>query len=271
MHYAPAQSRGFTLVELLAVIAIIGILVTLLLPAIQQARESARRAACSNNLRQVGIALAMYHDAVQSFPTGCTDRGGRQLAWSVYLLPFLEEQNLYGTFDTSYAYNSPQNQPVVSHAIAVYICPSTNRLAADRVDYFTGTAPLTPTTQRACTDYGGMFAAGMYEPYANGVMVYDRGIRRSEITDGSSHTIIVAEDTGRGDQLDGEWADGENIFDSTVGVNRMQDNEIWSDHPGGAQVLLCDGGVHFLGDSVAPSALAPLCTRANSDIDNLIQ
>ena len=180
----------------------------------------------------------MYHDAIESFPTGCTDRGGRQLAWSIYLLPYLEQQGLYDTFDTSFAYNSPQNQPAVGHVVTVYICPSTNRLAADRDGNFTGPAPLTPGNQRACSDYGGMFAAGLYLPYANGAMIYDRGIRRPEIIDGSAHTIIVAEDTGRGDLLDGEWADGENIFDSTLGINISQDNEIWSDHPAGAGVAL---------------------------------
>ena len=115
-----------------------------------------------------------------------------------------------------------------------------------------------------------MFAAGLYLPYANGAMIYDRGIRRPEIIDGLRHTIIVAEDTGRGDLLDGEWADGENIFDSTLGINISQDNEIWSDHPAGVQVLLCDGSVHFVDASVSPAGLAPLCTRANGDIDTLI-
>ena len=243
----------------------------LLLPAIQQARESARRSACGDNLRQIGIALVNYHDSLGTYPPGCTERGGRQLAWSLYLLPWLEQQNIRDLFNTSYRYDSAVNAPATSQLISVYLCPSTSRLANDRDGNLTGSLPLTQGAMRACSDYGGMFGAGLLLPYANGVMLYDRGVRQSEIVDGLSHTIVIAEDTGRGDQLDGEWADGENIFDSTVGVNRMQDNEIWADHVGGAQVLMCDGSAHFVDASVAPAVLAPLCTRANSDADNLIE
>ena len=261
--------RGFTLVELLVVIAIIGLLVALLLPAVQAAREAARRSQCASNLHQIGIALATYHDAGRSYPPGCTDRGTRQLAWSLYLLPFLEEQNVRSLFDASFSFDSAENQPAASREIAVYICPSTNRLTADRQGSFTSSAAVAgPTTWRACTDYGGMFGAGLVAPTGNGVMIYQRGITRREISDGLSRTIIVAEDTGRGRVLNGGWADGENILDSTVGVNRMQDNEIWSDHPGGAQVLMCDASVRFLEDSILPAVLATLCTRAKEDSDN---
>jgi prepilin-type N-terminal cleavage/methylation domain-containing protein/prepilin-type processing-associated H-X9-DG protein len=264
---APA---GFTLVELLVVIAIIGVLVALLLPAVQSAREAARRSQCASNLRQIGVALLNYHDSLRSFPPGCTERGTRQLAWSMYLLPYLEEQNVRKLVDTSYGFDSAQNQPAASHEIVVYLCPSTNRLASDRQGNFSsGTTAFGPTTWRACTDYGGMFGAGLLSPFANGVMIYDRVIHQREITDGTSHTIIVAEDVGRGRALGGQWLDGENIFDSTVGINRMQDNEIWSDHPGGAQAVMCDGSVRYLSDAVAPSVLAPLCTRAKDDIDSL--
>jgi prepilin-type processing-associated H-X9-DG protein len=126
---------------------------------------------------------------------------------------------------------------------------------------------------RACTDYGGMFGNGLLPLalYANGVMLYDRSIRQSEIVDGLSHTIIVAEDTGRGDATGGTWADGENIFDVTKSVNIFQDNEIWSDHVGAAQVLMCDGSAHFINASVNFAALGPLCTRANGEADYLIE
>src|SRR5262249_47134687 len=107
--------------------------------------------------------------------------------------------------------------------------------------------------------------------YANGVMLYDRSIRQSEIVDGLSHTIIVAEDTGRGSLTGGEWANGENIFDSTKSVNRFQDNEIWADHVGAAQVLMRDGSAHFIDASVDFTVLGPLCTRANGDADYLIE
>jgi prepilin-type N-terminal cleavage/methylation domain-containing protein len=268
-------TNGFSLVEILVVIAIIGALVALLLPAVQQARESARRTTCGNNLRQIGIALLSYHDSLAAFPPGCTDRGLGipQLAWSLYLLPYLEQQNIRSRFNTSYRYDSPVNLPATSQVIPVYLCPSTNRLTNDRDGNFTGSQPLTPASMRACTDYGGMFGNGQLplSLYANGVMLYDRSIRQSEIVDGLSHTIIVAEDTGRGDATGGSWADGENIFDTTKGVNIFQDNEIWSDHVGAAQVLMCDGSAHFINASVNIAVLGPLCTRANGDADYLIE
>ncbi|HVU87367.1 MAG TPA: DUF1559 domain-containing protein [Pirellulales bacterium] len=267
------STRGFSLVEILVVIAIIGALTALLLPAVQQARESARRAACGDNLRQIGIALANYHDSLAAYPPGCTDRNVQQLAWSLYVLPYLEQQNIRSQFNTSYRYDSPVNAPATSQVIAVYLCPSTSRLTNDRDGNFTGSLPLTPGAMRACSDYGGMFGNGLLplSLYANGVMLYDRSIRQSEIVDGLSHTIIIAEDTGRGSLTGGEWANGENIFDSTKSVNIFQDNEIWSDHVGAAQVLMCDGSAHFLDASIDFKVLGPLCTRANGDADYLIE
>ena len=101
-----AQSAGgFTLIELLVVVAIIGLLLALLLPAIQAAREATRRTQCRGNLRQIGVALHNYHQAHQAFPPGCIDRrpfrstAERQLAWSVLLLPMLEESGLADRFD----------------------------------------------------------------------------------------------------------------------------------------------------------------------------
>ena len=111
---SPARRRAFTLVELLVVIAIIAMLVSILLPAVQSAREAARRAHCANNMRQVGLALINYESAITHFPPpgyagvnteptlafGDFDpQGGRMLSWIVLTLPFLEEQSLYDQFD----------------------------------------------------------------------------------------------------------------------------------------------------------------------------
>jgi len=124
-HADRTRPRGFTLVELLVVIAIIGILVALLLPAIQAARESARRMSCSNNLRQIGVALHSYHDTYGSFPPGAIHPAGvTSKSWSIHarLLAFLEEENLQDLIDWSAPY-SAQGE-VTRTRIDAYICPS---------------------------------------------------------------------------------------------------------------------------------------------------
>ena len=265
-----AESRrrvGLTLIELLVVIAIIGVLIALLLPAVQAAREAARRTQCGNNLRQIGIALHEYHAVTRAFPTGCTDRGVNQWSWSAWLLPFLEESSLRAQIDPKFSYSSSQNQAATSRIVTVYLCPSTVRLATDRQGFYTGTIPLTASNWHAVTDYGGMYGAGLVPPLGNGVMLYNQAIAARQISDGLSHTIIVTEDSGRGARMDGEWADGENIFDQTVSINQIQDNEVWSDHPGGAQALMCDGSVQFLDETLSPLVLSQLCTRSGGEIN----
>src|SRR5262245_35182898 len=97
--------RGFTLVELLVVIAIIGVLVALLLPAVQQAREAARRMTCTNNLKQIGIALHNHHDVKLTFPPGALNTGHNgtpvYTTWTIEILPFMEQQALYNQYDQS--------------------------------------------------------------------------------------------------------------------------------------------------------------------------
>ena len=270
------RAAGFSLIELLVVITIIGILISLLLPAVQAAREAARRTTCLNNLRQIGIGLQNYHAAHGSFPPGCSNHNiapVKNIAWNVYILPYIEQDNINRLFDYTRSFDASQNVAATHNVIATYICPSTSTVGNDRVGSVTTKYSLLgipdPRDGTGCTDYGGMYGWSDVTP-GTGVMIYDQAFSIEDIRDGTSNTIIVAEDTGRGWRLNGEWADGQNIFSQTGAINRpnSQDNEMWSDHPGGVQTAFCDGAAHFLSDSLDVHVVAALCTRSSGEVIN---
>ncbi len=264
-HAAAYASRGFTLVELLTVIAIIGGMAALLLPAIQQSREAARKLECANRLRQIGLGMQAFHAARQAFPVGCQERRtasrpqALQLAWTVRLLPYLECQDVWGQIDLRQAYDSPRNRSAAMTAIPLYLCPSLSRHALNRRAEHTGDG-------LGAADYAGMFGASAPSlPMANGVLLFDRAIRDRDVSDGLSNTILVTEDTGRGTAQDGQWINGQNVLDVSVSINQIQHNEMWSDHPGGVQALFCDGSVQWLTDRLDIVPLHAMCTRAQGD------
>jgi prepilin-type N-terminal cleavage/methylation domain-containing protein len=267
--YAHGRREAFTLVELLVVTAIVSVLAGLLLPAVQSAREGARRSHCQNNLREIGFALQAYHSAYVAFPIGCIEKRtfknpvGRQLAWSAALLPQLEQQPLWKEIDFAAPYDSSRNASAVNTTLHVYLCPSTQRLAAGRE----GVAVSNPAGayRAAAIDYGGVYGAAQLSPSGNGVMLIDRAISLREVTDGASHTLLVAEDAGRGFGMDGEWINGENIFDLIGQVNAQQHDDLWSDHPGVAMAVRCDGSVALLFESIDADILRAACTRTHDD------
>lgn len=252
---------GFTLIELLVVIAIIGVLVALLLPAVQAAREAARRMTCTANLRQVGIALHNYHDSNNVFPPGGwewrppNNRTRRQLAWSALILGQMEQRPLFDSLNLNTPFDSPQNSTGAATVISTYLCPSAPRAGGLLIK------------GRAVCDYGGMYGQRITVANnpPNGSMLYDQVITLAQIRDGASQTMIVGEDAGFSD---GQWINGLNIFDQAFAINQAPsfENDLHSDHNGGAHALFADGSVHFLKNGLNLKTLAAICTRAGGDI-----
>lgn len=270
--------RGVTLVELLVVVAVVAALFALLLPAVQGARESARRVQCGNNLRSIGCAVWGHEAARRAFPVGClgclTGNPRRQIAWNVFILPFAEESAAAAAFDTRFRFSSAENRRAAGQVVPFFLCPSTRRTGR--------TGPTTGDRNRngrwdagddlAYTDYGGMYGVaypGKTElPKNAGMMRYERPVRALQVTDGLTRTVMIAECTGRDATYNSEWANGQNIFDQwhSNPINKSQDNEIWSDHPRQAGVVFADCHVEFLDESLDQSILVALLTRAGGDV-----
>jgi prepilin-type N-terminal cleavage/methylation domain-containing protein len=217
MYNAYKQVRrfhgAFTLVELLVVIAIIGVLVGLLLPAIQSAREAGRRTQCMNNLKQIGLALHQHHGAYGRFPPGWVQapftvpqgkivKGGH--GFFPFLLPYLEQEVLASIYRWDTRSQGPDNQLVATMQLKILQCPSA---APDRwVTAVEDPANYGYGGRGACGDYTGiveidtgLMDLGLVDQVAHneGILSANHLTRISEITDGTSQTILVAECAGR--------------------------------------------------------------------------
>jgi prepilin-type N-terminal cleavage/methylation domain-containing protein/prepilin-type processing-associated H-X9-DG protein len=200
--------RGFTLIELLVVIAIIGVLIAMLLPAVQAAREAARRAQCANNLKQIGIALHNYHDAIGAFPPGWIsrpgpngDNAGPGWGWAALSLNQTEQTPLYNAINFSLAIELPANQTARLTRIAQYVCPSDAyfQLQFTVVDATTDNSNLgAPICDVGSSDYVGCFGKGDVSDipgrdFGEGIFFRNRSTRIADITDGTSQTLLAGE------------------------------------------------------------------------------
>ncbi|MBN1854348.1 MAG: DUF1559 domain-containing protein [Pirellulales bacterium] len=296
----PSGSRfGFTLIELLVVIAIIGILIALLLPAVQAARESARRTSCQNNLKQIGLAVQLFHDTQGHLPPpklGHTNFDTRGSTF-VILLPYLEEGNLYQDYDIEKRIYDEPNIRATSKTIHTYLCPSmVLPRGVPETECGEQLAPgsyiiSTRTEWRNYSDLDGAFTNPPVEGDAY-TLTYQH------ITDGTSKTLLVGEiNYGHRDfvwtecgELNGQprwgdytWANGywylswghmsddfPEAYNNTSNYWDPYSYRVFrSDHPGGVQYVMVDGSVHFLADNVSRKIRRALVTRAGKEVDSL--
>jgi prepilin-type N-terminal cleavage/methylation domain-containing protein/prepilin-type processing-associated H-X9-DG protein len=202
----PSRPRkpGFTLIELLVVIAIIGVLIALLLPAVQAAREAARRAQCTNNLKQFGIAVHNFHDTNGFLPSSIRPPNLTPLpriAGLTLMLQYMEQNNAYNAMNLEFTWGLPENSTAVLTKVSTFLCPSTPK--DQRTD---GIPELSPWVDgvNGVTDYSPTIsvdqrlqAGGWVDIVGPGALIKNDKPKLAEITDGLSNTIFYAESAGR--------------------------------------------------------------------------
>lgn len=311
-RWVRSMRRSFTMVELLVVLAIIGVLVGLLLPAIQQAREAARRMQCQNNLKQLGLATHLFESSRKVFPaSGWTTSGpgnpqGKFVGWRTLIMPNIEQSNVRQLYDTGLNWWEGTNVTVGSIPIPIMQCPSVPQGPQVMTAVAKSPRPaLTFTTPLARTDYEaiqGVQPASIDTSLYNAsnrfaVMHRNSTVRFADIIDGTSQTLMIVECGGRpsvyqrgksmstlsNDQGIG-WIDSEGAFsldgsnaDGSLegcgiaqgcngGINRRNNNELYSFHVGSCQVLFADGHVGTLSESMDIMVLAAISTRAAGEV-----
>lgn len=286
------RSRSaFTLIELIVVMAIVAVLVGLLLSAVQKVRESASRASCLNNLKQLGIALHQYDHAHGALPAGCSFKGGRDpmlhVSWMTRLLPFIEQEALWtrsvSAFGQAPFFQSAPHRPILGQVLPSFACPSDGRTSVPRD--FDG-------MRVGLAAYQGV--SGIDRSSFDGVLYLDSRVRLIDIGDGTSTTLAVGERPPSADGRLGWWYAGwgqakDGSADTHLGVremniilrlpdcgpgpfhfapSRVADDcavfHFWSLHPGGANFLFADGAARYMGYGSDP-ILPALSTRSGGE------
>jgi prepilin-type N-terminal cleavage/methylation domain-containing protein len=283
---ARVRKTAFTLVELLVVMAIIGLLVALLLPAVQNSREAARRTSCANNTKQIGLAIANFQSAKTVFPASNTDdlftwdAGGavRNHSWASVIMPYAEMTSLYKAIDYSVSSMHPNNQTIAGTVISMYRCP--DYTGPDRTD-----DSHYPPGVYAIGNYASLPASDVDHIYAielkpEGVIYPVSRIKPRDVTDGLSKTILITESREEKMRV---WIDGRTAAltalaypaGDVISLNcapYYDDGDIHSEygpssmHLGGAHHLFGDGSVHFINDQIALATYVALVTRAGGEI-----
>jgi len=213
--------RGFTLIELLVVIAIVAVLIALLLPAVQAAREAARRAQCVNNLKQMGLALHSYHEAVLAFPPGYiaasnfidgeTDTSPGW-SWASMILPQLDQSPLYSSINVGLPVQAPANTTAGQTSLSVFLCPSDQipgRTFAVTDGFGNAVAIVAPSSYADCTgsDAADVALGLNNDGLGNGLFYRNSATRIAAITDGTSQTVML---------LERAWGDSEGTWTGAI-------------------------------------------------------
>ena len=296
--HSGVDGRGaFTLVELLVVIAIIGILIALLLPAVQAAREAARRSQCSNNLKQLGLALHNYHDVHKTFPPGIFDP--QSYGWGALILPFMEQAPLHETVNPTLGQGNFTCRPGKEDMIIpTYQCPSSTMKERD------------PAGGCARSNYRGIRGAGSQagrpgDSFSNPQQDKEIGIffdittsrmnptKIANIEDGTANTIMLGEvedvplvpglvgtsvelwnDSSSTKDIYPIWAGSEKDLDQCLFLAGMNPRSHMnsgdrdgasSRHPGGAQFAAADASVRFISETIDYAIYQSLATRAGKE------
>jgi prepilin-type N-terminal cleavage/methylation domain-containing protein len=288
--------QGFTLIELLVVIAIIAVLIALLLPAVQQAREAARRSQCKNNVKQLGLALHNYHDTNNVFPLnnsaatwGRTERSG-----FVGMLPFLDQTPMYNQMNMSATGLVAPNLIFTQTPLPILLCPSD----PDSMRIMNGTDDAS-SIQVAMTDYAfnvgdysngsqttGANGGGQNMPYGNSVTSAGRGLfsrygwsaAMRDVTDGTSNTFAIGECIGAWCGWQHGWGFqsfattaypinwNNSGFRNAAAPGNAECIGYRSQHVGGAHFLMTDGSVRFLSENLSGLVFCALASRAGNEV-----
>jgi prepilin-type N-terminal cleavage/methylation domain-containing protein/prepilin-type processing-associated H-X9-DG protein len=337
------QRRAFTLIELLVVIAIIAILIGLLLPAVQKVREAAARSTCTNNLKQIGLGMHQFHDANQHFPVGTYNDDNNNWGWGLWLLPYIEQGNLYTAITSpngsgNFAFvppnlgggsnaggfggspnidnlngNNPGNTTygsgvtnqlvgpnAVNTVVKTYLCPS-NTLPSQKGNGYGATHYIGNLGSTSSWTGSASGCASVKGSQQNGILLAANDnnstwvVRMSDITDGTSNTVLVGEvrDSTNVSPANNNtayfpvWAGGNGgncsgitgnagtaatlrVMDPAYPLNGGSDYAFGSKHTGGANFVFCDGSVHFITNDIGTTATyAALGSRNGGEVFQL--